>query len=170
MYKITICICRKWVHVGPIRLKLRDLLHGKKNWRAISPVHFYMLTFLFFFLLPVWFLVFFDCPDFTFLFSCIRSDTAAAKEWQKWQLCTQVMYCRTCSSSSAAGFLEKFLLSLNVTSILVVHPCWSSKALCVEGWSSGDVVLLCVWSLEEMLMHCWLRTKVQSGNQKPLFH
>lgn len=38
------------------------------------------LTFLFLFLLLVCFVLY--CPDFTFPLSCIRSDTAAAQEWQ----------------------------------------------------------------------------------------
>lgn len=58
---------------------------------------------------------------------------AAAKELQKCQLCTRVVYCRTCSSSSAAGFLETFLLSLNIAASPAVHAGWSSKALFVEG-------------------------------------
>lgn len=44
---------------------------------------------------------FFSClsyTNFTYLFSCIKSNLAAAKELQqKWQLCTQVLHCIDCS-------------------------------------------------------------------------
>lgn len=74
-------------------------------------------------------------------------------------LCTRVLYCSTCSSSSVAGFLWKLLPSLHIASSPAVDPCWSSKALCVEGWSSGDLVLECVWYAAASLLEN--RTAIQ---------